>query len=249
MPPASPHETAPAGVVYALRHLPAHLREGRLWDVLCDVLTDFDFLQAKIGADRPPPASSPAAAGVFDLLLDFHETLAALPSDHLQWAALAAERLALNGHPLAVKADPSILVQELFNALQWEWNTTTRLGQRVRTAVEGYGRPFWLRRLNRPWVARDPALRRRLEGHTAMVTSVALTGDGRTVVSGSRDQTVRVWNAESGTLLAWMPCADTILAACVDTTAAQPRIYVADAGGAARIPNLYVLELARTGRS
>src|SRR5712692_1887106 len=32
--------------VYALCYLPTHLREARRWDALCDVLTDFDFLQA-----------------------------------------------------------------------------------------------------------------------------------------------------------------------------------------------------------
>ena len=37
-----------------------------------------------------------------------------------------------------------------------------------------------------------------LTGHTGWVSSVSLSADGSRIVSGSRDRTVRVWNAESG---------------------------------------------------
>jgi WD40 repeat protein len=37
-----------------------------------------------------------------------------------------------------------------------------------------------------------------LEGHEAHVSSVAFSPDGKTIVSGSLDQTVRVWNAATG---------------------------------------------------
>jgi len=41
---------------------------------------------------------------------------------------------------------------------------------------------------------------RTLEGHTGDVLSVAITPDGTRVVSGSGDQTIRVWNLQSGCL-------------------------------------------------
>jgi WD40 repeat protein len=42
----------------------------------------------------------------------------------------------------------------------------------------------------------DPSIREKatLDGHTGEVTSVAISRDGRRVVSGSRDGTVKVWD-------------------------------------------------------
>ena len=41
-----------------------------------------------------------------------------------------------------------------------------------------------------------------LEGHSEIVMSVALSPDGRRIVSGSWDRSVRVWDAESGACVA-----------------------------------------------
>jgi WD40 repeat protein len=40
-----------------------------------------------------------------------------------------------------------------------------------------------------------------LEGHTDSVCSVTFSSDGTRIVSGSRDQTVRIWDAASGVVL------------------------------------------------
>ena len=37
-----------------------------------------------------------------------------------------------------------------------------------------------------------------LKGHTDQVTSVAFSPDGKRIVSGSEDQTLKVWDATSG---------------------------------------------------
>ncbi len=61
--------------------------------------------------------------------------------------------------------------------------------------------------IGHPWLARDPrpAVRpsrplflRRLEGHTDTIRALAITPDGRTVVSGGTDCFLRVWDAVTG---------------------------------------------------
>ena len=40
---------------------------------------------------------------------------------------------------------------------------------------------------------------RTLAGHSRMVRSVAISADGKRVVSGSEDKTVKIWDGETGT--------------------------------------------------
>ena len=40
-----------------------------------------------------------------------------------------------------------------------------------------------------------------LEGHTDWVTSVAFSPDGKDIVSGSWDKTIRMWDAQTGNLV------------------------------------------------
>ena len=40
-----------------------------------------------------------------------------------------------------------------------------------------------------------------LSGHTDWVRSVAFSGDGSKVVSGSRDNTVKIWSADNGEVI------------------------------------------------
>ena len=79
------------------------------------------------------------------------------------------------------------------------------------------------------------ALRHELTGHHGGVTSVALSGDGRHIVSGSDDRTVAVWDLQTGARLATLALDGAI--ACLRWHPADRFLVVGDGIG-----NLYCLE-------
>ena len=56
---------------------------------------------------------------------------------------------------------------------------------------------------------------RTLEGHQDWVFAVAITPDGRRVVSGSQDKTLTVWDLETGALICTFTCEGIVDCAAV----------------------------------
>jgi WD40 repeat protein len=71
----------------------------------------------------------------------------------------------------------------------------------VRGAGRGPAHP-WLRPETASLTPPGGPLLRTLEGHTDGVRAVAVLADGRRAVSGSRDNTLRLWDLESGEVIA-----------------------------------------------
>jgi WD40 repeat protein len=164
-----------------------HLQAGA-WDALYALLTDFDFLEARCRATT-----------VFDLEADYRQALAAWPpADAARRDVLAAfeERVRLEAWRIAQA--PEWLFPALYNHLRWLDAPDGPLHRLCDTAASH--RTNYLRsRLDpRP---EPPLWLRSLEGHTDWVRAMALSPDGRTIVSGSLDRTVKVWDAHDGRLL------------------------------------------------
>ncbi|MCI0541147.1 MAG: hypothetical protein L0Z50_38585 [Verrucomicrobiales bacterium] len=240
-----------------------------MWDNLCDVLMDFDYLQARIGVLTDGSEQLSLPAKVFDLLRDFQNALAALPDDHPLREQVAALQHTLDMNSYALALAPLLLVQQMYNTLAWDWDETTVLGQRIRDAARRYTR-MWLKLLNRPVAATDPALLRTLAGHSDSVNSVAFSPDGKMVASvseynpdggtvknrhflevswwdavafslwGTGHSRIGLYDAQTGELLTWLPCADTVMTFWFSPNSRE--LCVADSGGAAGVPNVYVLE-------
>ncbi|WP_152556117.1 AAA family ATPase, partial [Chloroflexus sp. MS-G] len=173
---------------YGLRHLATHLAAAGNWDALFTLLTDFDFLEARCRATT-----------VFDLEADYRQALAAWPpEDAARRDVLAAfeERVRLEASRIAQA--PEWLFPALYNYLRWLDAPDGPLHRLCETAA--FHRTNYLRsRLDpRP---EPPLWLRSLAGHTDWVRAMALSPDGRTIVSGADDCTVKVWDAHDGRLL------------------------------------------------
>ena len=70
---------------------------------------------------------------------------------------------------------------------------------------------------------------RTLDGHSAAVNGVAVTPDGRRAVSASEDNTLKVWDLETGEVLATFTC--DAAAFCCAFSDALKLIVAGDAGG------------------
>jgi len=92
---------------------------------------------------------------------------------------------------------PGLLAQQLL------FRATTlgqgELADRAEHRFETLARPYLVLRWRT--YRESPALLRILTGHRDWVTSVALSGDGRHIVSGSDDGTVAVWDLQTGARL------------------------------------------------
>jgi WD40 repeat protein len=200
---------------YALRYGPRTLLGAGRGDDLVALLTDLAFLEAK------------AEAGlVFELAADFGAALAGLPAGHprARHLRLLEESLRTDLHFLA--RHPRTLFQCLWNRA-W-WYDCSRAGE-FYVAPPGGGPPggmpweqpgpklshllegwradkekrdpgfCWLRSLRPPPARLGTAQRALFSGHLGVVLCVALSPDGTRIASGSKDQTVRMWDVHHGT--------------------------------------------------
>ncbi len=74
----------------------------------------------------------------------------------------------------------------------------------------------------------DGRQERTLEGHQGLVDAVAITTDGRRVVSASEDNTLKVWDLETGALICTFNCEGRVDCAAV---APHGRTFVAGGAG------------------
>ena len=184
----------PPQTPYLWDHLAHHHLQAGAWDALYALLTDFDFLEARC-----------RATSVFDLEADYRLTLAAWPpQDAERQRVLAAfeERLRLEEYPIA--RAPEWLFLALYNHLRWldaPHGPLHRLCEAAAARRQGQNNVLPLLRSRLDPRPEPPLWLRSLEGHTDGVWAVAVSPDGRFIVSGSLDRTVKVWDAHDGRLL------------------------------------------------
>ena len=157
---------------YFYQHLAGHLAAADRRDELAELLTDVEWMRSRL-----------RAGGVTGLLADY-TTVPDQPG-----LTLVQATIRLSAHVLAVDPDqlPAQLAGRTIGRREPEL-------ARLRAAARAWPHSAWLCPIWPTLAQPGEALRQALTGHTGPVHAVAVTGDGRTAVSGGGDGTVRVWD-------------------------------------------------------
>ena len=162
---------------------------------------------------------------IFDLLWDCGEAVRCLPSEHTSSRILRLLEQVFRFEGSFLARHPTALFQCLWN--QGWWYDSPEAARHYNPPLEGWppeGPPWersgpklcvlleqwrsqkeertpgfvWLRSLHPPAVPLGGAQLACLRGHEDAVKSVAFDPQGRRIVSGSDDKTMRVWDAATG---------------------------------------------------
>jgi len=188
---------------YALRHALIHRAEAGAWADAWHLAADMGFLEAKcreLGAheaeaDVTRAAERCHASGDAALRRRFDDLARALGRES-HW----------------IRAAPEATAALLWNRLRQSGWSTDEIEQQVQIPV---GSKFL--RVRHLATRESPALVRDLVGHADWVTACAVTPDGRRMVSASDDQTLKVWDLESGRVLATLEGHADRVTACAVT--------------------------------
>jgi WD40 repeat protein len=152
-------------------------------DVRCRLLSSYaewDFVRAEFDA-----------VGAFGLAGQYHQLHgwgATKPAGFAAWCHF------VRGQASVLASYPDLFFQQALN--EPEDSPVSRAARERAGSGEAPG--LWLEWVNRPRQFAPSACILALAGHSAEVTSVAVTRDGCTAVSGSRDSTVRAWDLATG---------------------------------------------------
>lgn len=160
------------------------------WETLYNRLTDFDFIDAKV---KHSDFGVQSLIEDYDLIND--SQLLSNPEynpEQVKTLELIQELLRMSRH---------ILVQDKMQLAGQLWGRMQRFEvPEIQAMLEVAKQQVvpWLRPLTSNLISPGGSLRLTLTGHSSWVNAVAITPDGKRVISGSYDNTLKLWNLETG---------------------------------------------------
>ena len=165
---------------YAWRWLPWHVAQAGRRQDLQRILCDPSWMYAKL-----------VATDVNALIANYDHLKPSSDAELLQGSLrLSSNALAANSAQFASQMTGRLLPYRATPAID-----------RFIHEVANTASKFWLRPLHPALHPPGTELLRTLEGHSSTVSGVAVTPDGKQAVSASRDNTLKVWDLESGRAL------------------------------------------------
>ena len=169
---------ASAADPYLARNLVGHMHDARLSSELRVVLTDTEWIQGRL-----------ALAPAYELIHDYRYAADPLTRQIMRALRLSATSLA---------ARPALIRSHLASHLLSHPDPGIAAWAAGLTDRTDIPPSYWLTPVTRAVTAPVNPLKQILTGHTGQVRSVAVSRDGTRVVSGSDDNTVRVWDLATG---------------------------------------------------
>jgi len=187
-----------------LSELPFQQTYSKRWEKLYTTLTDTEFLEQKN-----------THFIVFDLLDDFRIALREMPEEDeivKHCNALQAFTKTLDQASFVLKENPELTFPQIYNRLQWQAEEKEFLKRKLDFERKQFKKP-WFCLLSKP--AQSTNLIRVFSGHTDWVSACAFSPDGTRIVSGSFDNTLKLWDTESGKELATLKGHTDRVGACI----------------------------------
>ena len=171
--------------LHLLRHQPSYFADVREGQRLKAWLTDWGFLEQKLGA-----------VGITALIDDYDLLLRLLPAEEQPGLKRIQGALQLSAHVLA--EDNSQLAGQLSGRLL-SFSDPEILAL-LQQAKPRRGKP-WFRPLTAHLTPPGGPLLRTFSGHSHWVYAVTITPDGKQAVSASCDKTLKLWDLATGSEL------------------------------------------------
>ncbi len=174
-----------------VEELPYLLIVSESWTGTESLLTTTDFLEAACQSDR-----------AYELLSFYSQALIQLPDQSPTIGKIrmleAALRFNINFIAAHSQEFPHAIFQCLWNFCAWNNELRPWLDHwREKRDISGVSCP-WMRSLLEAPIKLDSPVQSILIGHEDSINCLASSLNGKTIVSGSRDGTVRVWDGVSG---------------------------------------------------